>query len=203
MSDARLFSPSAQRNREPLLAVLRRALPARGLVLEIASGSGEHVAHFAVAFPDLMFQPTDRDAAARASIDAWAAAGGAKNIRPALPLDAAADHWPVATADALLCINMIHISPWSATLGLARGAGRVLGAEGVAILYGPYRRGEKHTAPSNADFDADLRRRDPDWGVRDLEAVAEAFGATGFAAPEIVAMPANNFSLIFRRRAPA
>lgn len=196
--DPRLFAPAAARNRDAILAMLRRRLPSRGLVLEIASGSGEHALHFAQNLgPGIAFQPTDADADARASIDAWAT--GAPNVREALALDAAALPWPVAAADAVVCINMVHIAPWAATLGLMRGAAAVLEAGAPLILYGPFRRDGAHTAPSNADFDADLRLRDPAWGLRDLEAVVAAAAANGFAPPIIEAMPANNLSLIFHR----
>lgn len=199
--DARQYAPSAARNRDPIWTVLAPHLPRRGLVLEVASGSGEHAVHFArVSGAEITFQPSDPDAAARASIDAWAAASGLGNIRPAVALDAAADAWPVDRADVVICINMIHISPWSSAVGLVRGASRVLPAEGLLFLYGPYRRGGAHTAPSNAAFDKDLRRRNPAWGVRDLEAVADLAAAAGFAAPHIVPMPANNFSLLFHRQ---
>lgn len=195
--DPRRSAPAAGRNRDPILDVLRRHLPATGLVLELASGTGEHVVHFAAALPGLTFQPSDPDPAARASIDAWAA--GAANIRPTLALDAAAPGWPVTAADAVVCINMIHIAPWSATEGLMRGAAAILPTGAPLILYGPYRRGGAHTAPSNAAFDADLRARNPAWGVRDLEAVAALAAAQGFAPPEVVEMPANNLVLVFRR----
>jgi SAM-dependent methyltransferase len=197
--DPRLFAPATRRNRDAILAVLQRALPPAGLVLELASGSGEHVVHFAAHLPGLVFQPSDPDPAARASIDAWIAAAGVGNVRAALALDAAAPAWPVPRADAVLSINMIHIAPWAAAEGLVAGAARLLGPGGVLYLYGPYRRGGGHTAPSNAAFDADLRARNPEWGVRDLEAVAALAEAAGFGAPEIVPMPANNFSLVFRR----
>jgi SAM-dependent methyltransferase len=202
-SDSRLYAPAAQRNRGPILAVLERHLPGRGTVLEIASGSGEHVVHFAARLGSLVFQPSDPDSAARASIDAWVAASGLGNVRPALALDAAAPDWPVARADAVLCVNMIHIAPWRAAEGLVAGAARLLGPGGVLYHYGPYKRGGGHTAPSNAAFDADLRRRNPDWGVRAVEDVAALAAAAGFSAPEIEAMPANNLSLIFRRIASA
>jgi len=203
MSDnTRHSAPSALRNRGPILDVLRQHLPQRGLVLEIASGSGEHVTHFASAgIGDLEFQPSDPDAAARASIDAWAASLGLSNVRPALALDAAAQAWPIARADVVVCINMIHIAPWAAAIGLIEGAARILPAGGVLFLYGPYRRDGRHTAPSNAAFNQDLRRRDPAWGVRDLEAVAALARPQGFAAPLIEPMPANNLSLIFKRQA--
>lgn len=201
MDDPRRSAPAALRNREPILGVLRRHLPATGLVLEVASGTGEHVAHFAAALPDLVFQPSDPQPEARASIDAWAA--GLANIRPALALDATGIakgmDWPAA--DAVLCSNMIHIAPWAATLGLLRGAGRSLPPGGPLLLYGPYKQDGAHTAPSNAAFDSDLRARDPAWGIRDLEAVAEAAAAQGFGAPGIEPMPANNLMVVFRRTA--
>jgi hypothetical protein len=199
MNDARIEAPATQRNREPILAVLRTVLPASGLLLEIASGSGEHAVHFAQALPGLEFQPTDPDAARRASIDAWAAESGLANIRPALALDAAAPSWPVAHSNAVLCCNMIHIAPWTAAVGLIAGAARVLPAAGALILYGPYRQGGAHTAPSNAEFDASLRARDPRWGIRDLEAIAALAAQAGFGGPAITEMPANNLCLVFRK----
>ena len=197
--DARRYAPSTARNREPILDVLRRHLPTRGLVLEVASGAGEHAVHFARAFPDLVFQPSDPDADARASIDAWLAAEGLANVRPSIALDAASEAWPITEADAVLCINMIHIAPWEATVGLVRGAAKVLGGGGVLYLYGPYRRDGAHTAPSNEAFDQSLRARNPEWGVRDLEAVAALAESHGFAPPMVEEMPANNLSLVFRR----
>jgi len=198
MTDARLHAPSVERNRDPILAVLRPQLDGVRSVLEIASGSGGHVVHFARALPAIRFQPTDPDAAARASIDAWVAEGRVANVRPAMALDVTAQPWPAIEAQAVICINMIHISPWAATLGLMRGAAQLLKPGGVLFLYGPYRRAGAHTAPSNAAFDQDLRQRNPEWGIRDLEAVAEAAKAEGFGTPIIEAMPANNLSLIFR-----
>lgn len=197
--DARQYAPAAARNREPIRAVLERVLPASGLVLEVASGSGEHVVHFATAFPHLTFQPSDPSAAARDSIAAWIAAAGLGNIRAPLALDAGAGAWPLARTDALICINMVHISPWASTIGLIKGAGSILPKGAPLYLYGPYRRGGAHTADSNAAFDLDLRGRNPDWGLRDMEAVADLARNAGFGPPEVVAMPANNFSLIFRR----
>lgn len=199
-TDPRQHAPSAARNRDPIWEVLGPALPRTGLVLEIASGSGEHTVHFArLAGPPLVFQPTDPSSEARASIDGWTTASKLPNVRPALALDAAADVWPIVHADVVVCINMIHISPWASTVGLVHGAARVLPAGGLLFLYGPYRRDGRHTAPSNDAFDADLRRRNPQWGVRDLEAVAELAAAVGFAAPLVTPMPANNLSLLFRR----
>lgn len=193
-------APATARNRGPILDVLRPRLPADGLVLEVASGSGEHAVHFAANLPQLVFQPSDPDEDALASIDAWAATSALANIRPAVALDATAPSWwPVQQADAVLCCNMIHIAPWSAAVGLVSGAARVLPDHGLLYLYGPYRRGGGHTAPSNEAFDRDLRRRNPDWGIRDLEAVTELAEAHGFASPEVIDMPANNLSVIFRR----
>lgn len=198
--DARQYAPSAARNRDPIWAVLGPQLPPRGLVLEIASGSGEHTVHFAhLADPQILFQPSDPDVQARASNDAWVAASGLSNIRPALALDAAADVWPIDSADVVVCINMIHISPWASTIGLINGAARVLPPSGLLFLYGPYRREGRHTAPSNEAFDRDLRRRNPAWGVRDLEAVADLAAAAGFGPPVVTPMPANNLSVLFRR----
>ena len=190
-------APAASRNRQPILEVLGPHLPKHGLVLEVASGTGEHTASFAEAWPDLAFQPSDPDDAARASVDAWR--GGLANVRPALALDASAPVWPIDRADAVVCINMIHIAPWQAAEGLTRGAGRIVPKGGVLFLYGPYRRNGAHTAPSNETFDASLRQQNPAWGVRDMEAVVDLAAAQGFGAPLVVAMPANNFSLIFRR----
>jgi Protein of unknown function (DUF938) len=192
-------APAAARNRQPILDVLKPHLPARGLVLEVASGSGEHAAHFAQALPDLTFQPSDPDAAARASIDDWAATLGLANVRPALELDAAAEAWPIAEADAIACINMIHISPWESTVGLIRGAARLLPKNGTLFLYGPYFRDGVETVPSNLAFDRDLRARNPDWGIRTLDEVVALARITGFAVPLVIEMPANNLSVIFRR----
>ena len=200
MTDARRFAPATARNREPILAVLRRVLPASGTVLEIASGTGEHAAHFAPHFPALTWQPSDADADNLASIAAWAAASGAANIRPPILLDVTAPDWGVEGVAAILAVNMIHIAPWAAAEALMAGAGRRLPPGAPLYLYGPYKRGGQHTAPSNAAFDADLRRRDPAWGVRDLDDVARLALQSGLDLAEVVAMPANNLSVIFRRR---
>jgi SAM-dependent methyltransferase len=198
--EARRFAPAAARNRGPILDVLRRHLPARGLVLEIASGTGEHVTHFAQASgPELVFQPSDPDPGARASIDAWAAELRLSNIRRAIALDTASEPWPIESADAVICINMIHIAPWVATVGLMRGAAEIIPPDGMLYLYGPFRRGGSHTAPSNAVFDDSLRTRNPAWGVRDLEAVSMLAERYGFSPPLVEEMPANNLSLIFAR----
>jgi len=198
-SDPRRFLPHVVRNRAPILAVLRRVLPKQGLVLEIASGSGEHAVYFAGALPALRWQPSDPDPNALASIAAHRADAELPNLLEPLHLDVTASQWPVERADAIMCNNMIHISPWAATEGLMAGAARVLSAGGVLFLYGPYKVGGQHTAPSNAAFDEDLRRRNPAWGIRDLDDVAALAQRHGFAAPETVPMPANNLSVIFRR----
>jgi hypothetical protein len=199
-ADGRLFAPAAQRNRQPILDVLSRVLPARvlqerGLVLEIASGSGEHVRYFAGHLPSVQWQPSDPDPANRRSIDAHAAS--CPNVRPSLDVDVTAEVWPVTAADALVCINMVHIAPWAACEGLFAGAGRLLAPAGVLFLYGPYKRDGRHTAPSNEAFDASLRQRNSAWGVRNLEDVAALGARTGFTLSEAVDMPANNLSLVF------
>lgn len=200
-SDPRLYFPHVARNREPILDVLRRALPAQGLVLELASGSGEHAAFFAERLPSLAWQPTDADAASLASIAAHRAAAAAPNLLPPLRLDATAAPWPVERADAVVCINMIHITPWTASEGLIAGAQRALPAGGVLYLYGPYRIDGRHTAPSNRDFDAWLRAQNAQWGVRDLADVTALAARHGLSLSETVAMPANNLSVVFRRDA--
>ena len=192
-------APAVARNRDPILEVLRRHLPPKGLVLEFASGTGEHAMHFAAALPHLTFQPSDPNESARASVDDWARTRGLANVRPALALDAAAGKWPVEGVSAILCINMIHISPWAATVGLVEGAGDALPTDGVLFLYGPYRRAGVATAPSNEAFDADLRSRNADWGLRQLEEVEVLAGRHGFGAPTVIEMPANNLSLILRK----
>jgi len=201
MIDARRHAPATARNRDPILAVLRQHVPETGLLLEVSAGTGEHAAYFAAAFPGLVWQPTDPDPGARASIAAWARSAKLNTLRPPLDLDAAAEAWPVARADAVLCINMIHIAPWAAGLGLLRGAARILPPGGPLILYGPYKQGGAHTAPSNEAFDAGLRAQDPSWGVRELEVVTAEAASLGFEAPAVVEMPANNLMLIFRRAA--
>jgi SAM-dependent methyltransferase len=188
--------PAPERNKAPILEVLRRVLPARGVVLEIASGTGQHIAHFAGSLPGIHWQPSDPEEHHRKSILARSA--GLANIAAPLPLDVRIRPWPIERVDAILCINMIHIAPWEAALALFAEAGRLLPAAGVLYLYGPYRRDGRDTAPSNAEFDADLRRRNPEWGVRDLEEVELAAAAANLTLQEIVAMPANNLSVVFR-----
>jgi len=200
-SDPRLHHAHVARNREPILDVLRRVLPARGKVLEIASGSGEHAAFFANGLPSVSWQPTDVGASALASIAAFRADAGAANLLAPLRLDVTSPQWPVARADAIVCNNMIHIAPWAATEGLMAGAGRTLPAGGVLYLYGPYRIDGRHTAPTNREFDAWLRGQNAAWGIRDLGEVTELAARHGFALAETVPMPANNLSVIFRRDA--
>jgi hypothetical protein len=197
--DNALTAPAVARNRDPILAVLREVLAAPGTVLEIASGSGEHAVHFASALPHLVWQPTDPDAQALRSIAAHAAQAQLPNLLSPLELDASAALWPVTRADAIVSINMIHIAPWRAAEGLMAGAGRLLPPGAPLFLYGPYRRQGQHTAPSNADFDESLKARDPEWGVRDLDEIAELADRHGLALERTVAMPANNLSVVFRR----
>ncbi|HSE76777.1 MAG TPA: DUF938 domain-containing protein [Alphaproteobacteria bacterium] len=200
--DARRFAPATVRNREPICDVLRRVLPPRGLILEIASGSGEHVVFFARELPKLTWQPSDPDPQARASIAAWVRTAGAFNVRPPLDLDVGEAPWSIVRADAVICINMAHVSPWGSTLALFAGSADILPPDALLYLYGPFKRGGVHTAQTNQSFDDDLRSQNPEWGVRDMEDVIAAAAAAGFRHHETVPMPANNFSLIFRRQRP-
>jgi len=199
-ADGKWSSPSAERNKGPILDVLARVLPRRGLVLEIASGTGQHVVHFAKALPDLTWQPSDPDLELRESIALRVSEEQATNINRPIDLDVTKLPWPLQTADAVVAINMIHVAPWAATLALFEGAKALLSTGQVLFLYGPYRRHGRHTSESNAQFDLALRARSPDWGLRDLEAVSDVAAAAGFALAEIVEMPANNFSLVFKRQ---
>ena len=196
---ARRSAPAALRNREPIAEVLAEWLPAGGLVLEIASGTGEHAAFFAERFPSLDWQPSDIHPDALTSIAAWRDASGLQNLRAPLVIDASATDWPIGRADAVLSINMVHISPWASALGLIRGAARLLRAGAPLILYGPWLKDDIPTVQSNLDFDADLRRRDPAWGLRRVEDFAAAAGPHGFALEEYRQMPANNLMLLFRK----
>jgi len=196
--DARQQSPSTARNREPILSVLQCVLPAEAEVLEIASGTGEHAVFFAQAQPGWRWRPSDPDAAARASIAAWAEA--VSNVLAPVEIDVREADWGVSGSfDAIVAINMIHISPWAATLGLMAGAGRLLRAGGVLYTYGPYKRGGEHTAPSNEAFEQWLKARDAAFGVRDIADVEQAANAEGLRLLESVDMPANNLSLVFVR----
>jgi hypothetical protein len=188
------------RNREPIAAILSRELPASGQVLEIAAGTGEHAVFFAGAFPALAWQPTDPSAEALASIAAYRDDYPGSNLAAPLMLDAAApDTWPVDEADAIVCINMVHISPWEATLGLFAGAARVLAAsKGPLVLYGPYIEQGVETAPSNLDFDASLKARNPLWGLRETEALDQLAAQHNMARSARYALPANNIILVYR-----
>jgi SAM-dependent methyltransferase len=198
-SDRRLYFPHVARNREPILEVLQRVLPREGLVLEIASGGGEHAAYFAQNLPTVLWQPTDANSEMFESIAAHRAAAGVANLLTPLHLDVTSEQWPVERANVLVCCNMIHISPWTATEGLMAGAGRTLSRDGLLYLYGPYKIDGRHTAPSNQDFDTRLRAQNPLWGVRDLTDVSGLAKRHGLALEETVPMPANNLSVIFRR----
>ena len=194
-------APAALRNRDPITEVLRDWLPGTGLVLEVASGTGQHSVHFAEAFPELDWQPSDLHADALASIEAWRESTGLPNVRPPIPIDASKPaEWPIERADAVLNINMAHISPWSASIGLIAGAARLLPSDGPLILYGPWFKADVETAQSNLAFDADLKSRDPEWGLRSVEEFAGAATAGGFDLLETRSMPANNLMLLFRRR---
>ena len=197
--DARLSSPAVLRNRGPILNILRNLLPAQGVILEVASGSGEHITYLAEQLPALEWQPSDPSPTARASIAAWTAADRLTNVRPPLDLDASALPWPVSAADAILAINLVHISPWAATQGLLREAARLLPPGGLLYLYGPFIQAGISLAPSNAAFDADLRDRNVAWGLRELAAVEAAAAASGLKIETVLPMPANNLSVILRR----
>lgn len=198
MPDAR-HSPAAERNRGPILTELQRLLPPQGLALEVASGTGQHVAHFAAALPRWRWQPTDADAGALPSIAAWCR--GLPNVLPPLALDILAEPWPGVQEppDLLYCANLLHIAPWTTCAALMRGAARHLAARGLLVTYGPYLLDDRPTAASNLAFDADLRARDPAWGIRRLaDVVTQALDA-GLALRERVDMPANNLLLVWGR----
>jgi hypothetical protein len=196
-ASGRLHAPATQRNRGPILDVLMRLLPSDGTVLEIASGTGEHAAWFAQHLRPLVWQPSDADPDMRASIDAHARAQGVRTIQPAIELDVRRTPWPVRHADAVVCINLIHIAPWAAAEGLFAGATGILPAGAPLLLYGPFKRGGVHTAESNARFDASLRASDPSWGVRDLDEVDALAAEHGFQPLEVVEMPANNLTVAY------
>ncbi|WP_374648038.1 DUF938 domain-containing protein [Rhizorhabdus sp.] len=198
MTDARRHAPATERNREPIADILRTVLPEQGTVLEIASGTGEHVIHFARAFPALSWQPSDPDPAAIASIRAWAETARLPNLRPPLTIDAASDGWPIERADAILCINMVHIWPWEATVGLMTNAAKLLPPGGPLILYGPYLQQGVETAPSNLAFDESLKQRDSRWGLRQLEDVVTLAESVGLRLEAVHAMPANNLIVVLR-----
>ena len=199
----RLRSPATARNREPILTVLQRVLPSKARVLELASGAGEHAVFFATAMPEITWQPSDPDADARASAAEWIKAESLTNVRFPIEIDVRNGAWGIedqAPFDAFVAINMIHISPWEATFGLMRGAGRLLREGGLLFTYGPYKRDGAHTAPSNEAFDESLKARDSRWGVRDVADVDAAARENGLLLRETVEMPANNLSLVFEKQ---
>ena len=197
--DGRLTSPSAARNKEPIATVLSQVLPRSGLVLEVGSGTGEHVVHFARVMPHLGWQPTEQDEECLRSIRAWAAVETTANVLQPLYLDVIDAQWPIEAADAIICINMIHIAPWAVTQGLLRGSSRILPPAGLLCLYGPYRVGGKHSSASNRAFDAQLRAINAKWGVRDLDAVSNEARAFNIELERTFEMPANNLIAVFRK----
>jgi cyclopropane fatty-acyl-phospholipid synthase-like methyltransferase len=197
LAAGRLESPAAERNKSPILAAIRARLPTTGVVLEVASGTGQHIVHFAREVPSLVWQPTDADEELRSAAAERIREAGLDNVRPPLRLDVRASDWPSEKVSAIVCINMIHIAPWSATKGLMEGAARLLQPGSPLFLYGPYKRGGRHTAPSNEAFDLSLRGRNPEWGVRDLDEVERCAEQHGLVLAEVVAMPANNLTVIF------
>ncbi|WP_417423648.1 DUF938 domain-containing protein [Hoeflea sp.] len=198
--DQKLSSPSALRNRGPISDLLRHVLPKTGTVLEIASGSGEHVIHFASLFPNLVWQPSDPSPEARVSIQEWVKSEATTNVLPPLDIDASSPTWPIEQADAMIAINMVHISPWSATQGLLAGAGKLLPSGSVLVLYGPYRREGQPLVPSNVEFDTSLRARNSAWGIRLLEDVESLAKQSGLALTSVTEMPANNLGVVFTRQ---
>ncbi|WP_373235547.1 DUF938 domain-containing protein [Cohaesibacter celericrescens] len=195
--DLKLHSPSTLRNRDPILELLRDVLPESGTVLEIASGSGEHIPHFASSLPALTWQPSDPSPQARESIQAWSQEETQNNLLPPLDIDTTSETWPIEYADAMIAINMVHISPWAATQGLFKKAGNILPSGGTLVLYGPYRQEGRPFVDSNAEFDAYLRAKNPAWGIRQVEDVINAANQYGLTLTSIVEMPANNLSVVF------
>lgn len=197
-------APAAERNKDAILDVLRRTLPHAGMVLEVASGTGQHAVHFAANLPyPILWQTSEPDAELRRSISAWIEDAALDNVLPPLNLDVTAKHWPIDRVQAVVCINLIHISAWDATVGLLRGAGRILEEDGVLIVYGPFLIDGSHTAPSNASFDQSLRAQNSEWGVRDLADISAQAEKHGLMLEDKIAMPANNFSLIYRKQSPS
>lgn len=198
-AEAKKHAPATLRNRDAIMTVLTRILPSSGTVLEIASGSGEHILHFAKAMPSLNWQPSDPDPACRTSIRAWSNENQHPNVADPVDLDASASLWPVEDVAAILCINMIHISPWAATEGLLAGAEQLLAPRAPLYLYGPFHMAGRTTAPSNEAFDQSLRSRNPKWGLRNLEEVEREAQSHGFSLSETIDMPANNLSIILQK----
>jgi SAM-dependent methyltransferase len=200
LADRRLVSPSAERNKGPIAEILRLVLPGQCEVLEVSSGTGQHILHFAQAMPRIGWQPTEQDADALKSIESWLRQTPMQNVKAPLRLDVCDPIWPVRGVEAVVCINMLHIAPPSAAEALLRGAGRVLAPGGILFLYGPYRRQGQHTSPGNQAFDEQLKAANPEWGVRNLEDVARLARAADLELEQIHDMPANNLSVVFRKR---
>jgi len=199
LADQKRYSPACERNKDAILEVLQDVMPASGTILEIACGPGQHAVHFAAGFPDVQWQPSDIDPTSIASTLAWRAETGVPNLLDPVILDATATEWPLERADGIICCNMIHISPWEVTLGLLDGAARILPENGILYTYGPYKVGGKHTAPSNEAFDQSLRSQNPSWGVRNLDDVALEARRRGLHLIKTIKMPANNFSVIYKK----
>lgn len=199
-ADERLYAPATERNREAILSVLKSILPKQGKVLEIASGTGEHITFWAPHFPNITWQPSDPDPMHLASIEGWIAQLPAANILPPIQIDVTNQTWSIDSVEVILCVNMIHIAPWEACLGLFRGAQSLLSKGGLLYLYGPFKQQGKHTAPSNEAFDLSLRAQDPSWGVRDLEAVIDSAQKHDLHVQQVIPMPANNLSVMFYKR---
>ncbi len=195
------LSEACERNKEPILTVLKEVFPEQGLVLEIASGTGQHAIHFASNLSNITWQPSDIDPELRGSVEAWQAEYKLENLNPPIHLDVTSETWPIQNADAMMCANMIHIAPWEACIGLLDGAGHILPEGGILCLYGPYKVGGKHTAPSNETFDQSLRARDASWGIRNLDDVALEARRRGLHLIKTVKMPSNNFCVIYRKTA--
>ena len=194
--EVKRYAPATERNRDVIAETLVNVLPAQGLVLEIASGTGEHAVHFAQMFPAITWQPSDPDPIAIASINAWRGDCAVANVRSAMLLDASAD-WPIAHADAVVCINMAHISPWAATVGLLRNAARILQQSAPLFIYGPFRQRDVPLAEGNAIFDTALRQQNTEWGLRYVEDITKEARDVGLTLDQIIPMPSNNLSLIF------
>lgn len=204
MSDSpndKRHSEACERNKEPILEVLKDIFPEQGIVLEIASGTGQHAVHFASNLPNIIWQPSDIDPELRKSVQAWHAEFKLQNLNTPVHLDVTSENWPIDVADAMMCANMIHIAPWEACIGLLEGAGRILPEGGILCMYGPYKVGGKHTAPSNEAFDQSLRARDASWGIRNLDDVALEARRRGLHLIKTVKMPSNNFCVIYKKTA--
>ena len=200
LADRRIVSPSAERNKGPIAEILMLVLPGQCEVLEVSSGTGQHILHFAQAMPRIRWQPTEQDADALKSIESWLRQTPMQNVKAPLRLDVCDPIWPVRRVEAVVCINMLHIAPPSAAEALLRGAGKVLAPGGILFLYGPYRRQGQHTSPGNQAFDEQLKAANPEWGVRNLEDVARLARAADLELEQIHDMPANNLSVVFRKR---